>query len=81
MDTVYIHGLMEISMKENGRISSSMEQGLKTLLMVTSTLDSTTKACHMELDNIDGQMGLYTLGISTKDLNRVEESGRRIVIK
>jgi len=61
MDTVFIHGRMEIGMKGNGKIVSSMEQGLIFLQMEMCILDNIIKESPKAKDNIFGKMGCNTL--------------------
>jgi hypothetical protein len=60
----FIYGLMEIVMKENGKLVFDMVMGQIFLQMVISTLDNTELVIRTVTVNINGLMEILILGSS-----------------
>lgn len=77
--TEFIYGRMEINMKENGSIVSSMGMDLTFLLTVTITRVSTSMANRMVSVRTSGKMVVSISVIFTLVSSRVRESGERVI--
>jgi hypothetical protein len=67
MDMVYIHGLMEIDIKENLNNVLNMEKEFKNLLMEIHIKDHIKMVNHMVMANIYGMMQAHIKEILLMD--------------